>query len=139
MPKAREHLHDWLQPWVPGFLGILYTATATGESADLDLLTDQLIDENAHRLPPGEPDLFAGLAAAAVRNTLADLAGHGAVTVTGVGDESDPRQAAAAAALGTTMWALQPEPGLAVGLTDLGRYLVRQRLLAENANAPLEG
>jgi hypothetical protein len=31
-----------------------------------------------------------------------------------------------------------PKPGLAVGLTDLGRYHVRQRLLAENSNAPLE-
>jgi hypothetical protein len=31
-------------------------------------------------------------------------------------------------------WALHPRPGLAVGLTDL----VRQRLLAENADAPLQ-
>jgi hypothetical protein len=139
MPKGGEHLRDWLQPWVPRFLGILYTATAAGEPVDLDLLINQLLDEYAHRLPPGDPDLFAGLAAVAVRNALSDLADHGAVIVTGVGDELDPSQATAAAALGMATWALQPRPGLAVGLTDLGRYLVRQRLLAENANAPLEG
>jgi hypothetical protein len=137
MPKGGEHLRDWLQPWVPRFLGILYAITA-GEPADLDLLTEQLIDEYAHRLPPGDPDLFAGLAAAAVRNALSDLADHGAVTVTGVRDDVDPSQAAAAAALGMTTWALHPQPGLGVGLTDLGRYLVRQRLLAENANVPLQ-
>jgi len=39
--------------------------------------------------------------------------------------------------LGTEVWAVHPEPGLGVGLTDLGRYLVRQRLLAENAEVPL--
>jgi hypothetical protein len=77
MPKGGEHLRDWLRPWMPRFLGILYTATtAAGEPADLEHLTDQLLDEYAHRLPPGDPDLFAGLAAA-VRNTLSDLVDHG--------------------------------------------------------------
>jgi hypothetical protein len=128
-----------LQPWVPRVLGILYATTAAGEPADLDLRTEQLIDEYAHRLPSGDPDLFAGLAAAAVRNALSDLADHGAVTVTGVRDDLDPSQATAAAALGMATWALHPQPGLAVGLTDVGRYLVRQRLLAENANVPLQG
>jgi hypothetical protein len=140
MPKGGAHLRDWLQPWMPRFLGILYTATAAaGEPADLEHLTEQLLDEYAHRLPPGDPDLFAGLAAAAVRNTLSDLVDHGAVTVTGGPDDVDPSHGAAAAALGMTAWALNPQPGLVVGLTDLGRYLVRQRLLAENANAPLAG
>jgi hypothetical protein len=138
MPKGGEHLRDWLQPWVPRFLGILYPATAAGEPADLGLLTDQLLDEYANRLPPGDPDLLSGIAAAAVRHILSDLADHGAVTVTAVRDDLDPSQAAAAAALGMATWALHPQPGLAVGLTDLGRYQVRQRLLAENANAPLE-
>jgi hypothetical protein len=125
---------------MPRFLGILYTATAAaGEPADLEQLTGQLLDEYAHRLPPGDPDLFAGLAAAAVRNALSDLVDHGAVTVTSVRDDVDPSHGAAAAALGMTTWALNPRPGLVVGLTDLGRYPVRQRLLAENANAPLAG
>jgi hypothetical protein len=30
--------------------------------------------------------------------------------------------------LGTAVWALNPKPGIVVALTDLGRYLVRQRL-----------
>jgi hypothetical protein len=136
-PKGSEHLRDWLRPWTPRFLGILYAATAAGDPADLGTLTDQLLDEYAHRLPPGDPDLFANLAATAVRNTLADLASHGAVTVTGANPDVDPRATAAAAALGTTTWALHPQPGLTATLTDLGRYLVRQRLLTENAHAPL--
>ena len=138
MPKGGAHLRDWLQPWVPWFLGLLYATTAD-EPADLELLTEQLLDEYAHRLPPRDPDLFAGLAATAVRNALSDLAGHGAVTITGVRDDLDARHAAAIAELGMAMWALNPQPGIAVGLTDIGRYLVRQRLLAENVDAPLAG
>jgi len=125
MPKGGGHLHDWLRPWMPRFLGILYAATANGEPAALDAITEQLLDEYQHRLPPGDPGLFAGLAAATVRNTLADLVRHGAVIVSGTSHELDPHQAIAAAALGTTTWALYPQPGLTVELTDLGRYLVR--------------
>jgi hypothetical protein len=135
-PKNGEHLRDWLRPWTPRFLGILYTATASGEAAILDTMIDQLLDEYERRLPPGDPALFAGLAAAVVRNTLSDLADHGAVAVAGIGDEVNDQQAAAAA-IGVARWALHPQPGLTVNLTDLGRYLVRQRLLAEGANAPL--
>jgi hypothetical protein len=137
MPKGGEHLQDWLRPWMPRFLGLLYAVTANGEPAALDAITEQLLDEYHHRLPPGDPGLFAGLAAAAVRNALADLAAHGAVIVTGTNPDLDPHQAAAAAALGTASWALYPQPGLSVELTDLGRYLIRQRLLTENAHAPL--
>src|SRR5262249_7717424 len=80
-PKDRPHLPGWLQPWAPRFLGLLYAASASSGPADLDTLTDQLLDEYAQRLPPGEPELFAALAAGNVRQTMADLAQHGAVTV----------------------------------------------------------
>jgi hypothetical protein len=135
-PKNGEHLRDWLRPWMPRFLGILYSATASGEPAVLDTLIDQLLNEYERRLPPGDPVLFAGLAAAVIRNTLSDLADHGAVAVAGIGNEVND-QRAAAAAIGVAPWALHPQPGLTVNLTGLGRYLVRQRLLAEGANAPL--
>jgi hypothetical protein len=135
-PKNGEHLRDWLRPWMPRFLGILYTATASGEPAVLDTMIDQLLGEYERRLPPGDPALFAGLAAAFVRNTLSDLADHGAVTVAGIGDHVNDHRAAA---IGVAPWALHPQPGLTVGLTDLGRYLVRQRLLAEGAHAPVAG
>jgi hypothetical protein len=123
--------------WAPRSLGLLYTAIAGGEPADLEALTDQLLDEYEFRLPPDDQGLFAGMAAVSIRQVLADLAHHGAVTVTGTGGEPDARHAATAALLGVATWAVHPEPGRAVGLTDLGRYLVRQRLLAENADAPL--
>jgi len=136
-PKGMERLHDWLKPWMPRFLGLLYAANVAREPADVDALTEQLLDEYEDRLPPGDPDVFASIAAVTVRQSLADLAHHGALPVTGTSGEPDPRHAATAALLGTAVWAVHPEPGLMVGLTDLGRYLVRQRLLAENADAPL--
>lgn len=136
-PAGGEQIREWLRPWVPRFLGMLYAASAAGEPADLEALTERLVDEDDHRLPSDDSVLFAVLAATAVRQTLADLANHGAVTVTGA--QPDPRHAATAAALGTTTWALRPESGLTVDLTDLGCYLVRQHLLAENADAPLIG
>jgi hypothetical protein len=136
-PKGAELLHDWLRPWMPRFLGLLYAANAGGEPADVEALWDLLLDEYEQRLPPGDPELFAGIAAVGVRQTLADLVRHGAVVVTGANTEPDPRHIATAALLGTAVWAVHPEPGLMAGLTDLGRHLVRQRLLAENADAPL--
>jgi hypothetical protein len=54
-PKGMERLHDWLKPWMPRFLGLLYAASAAGEPADLDALTKHLLDEYEHRLPPGTP------------------------------------------------------------------------------------
>jgi hypothetical protein len=138
-PKNGEHLRNWLQPWMPRFLGILYAATASGEPAELDTMIDQLLDEYEHRLPPGDPALFAGLAAAVVRNTLSDLTDHGAVAVAGISDEEVTTQQAAATAIGAAPWALYPQASLTANLTDLGRHLVRQRLLAEGAHAPLAG
>lgn len=135
--KDDKHMHDWLRPWTPRFLGILYADTGAGEPARLDTVAEKLLDKYADKLPPSDPDVFAALAAALVRNTLAALAGHGAVTITATGDDVVTQQAAAFAALGMATWALHAEPGIAVDLTDLGRYLVRQRLLAENAHAPL--
>lgn len=135
MPKGGDRLRDWLQPWAPRLLGMLYETSAAGQAADLATLSAQLLGEYAHRLPPGDPDLFAGLAGLAVRSTLADLANHGAVT--GASIDHDPRVSATAAVFGSPTWALTSAPGLTVELTDLGRYLIRQRLLAENAHAPL--
>jgi hypothetical protein len=138
LPKGGEHLRTWLQlPWTPRSLGLLYEASATGEPADLDALTAQLLKEYVYRMPPGDPEFFAGLAAISVRQTLADLAQHGAVTIAGTSGEPDHWHAVTAAVLDTMVWALHPEPGLTVELTDLGRYLARQGLLAENAHVPL--
>lgn len=46
---------------------------------------------------------------------------------------------ASAAVIGVVSRALHPQPGITVDLNDLGRYLVRQRLLAEGAKAHLTG
>ncbi|MFF5230756.1 hypothetical protein [Dactylosporangium sp. NPDC000521] len=118
--KGAEQLRRWIDPWAPLFLELL--AVHEGK-ADLEELTDQLLDAHESRLPARDPDLFAGVAATAVRNTLASLARHGAVTVAGFAE--NPEVAAEAAAMwGTAPWAVHPEPGITVELTDLGRYLV---------------
>jgi hypothetical protein len=135
--KDDRHMQDWLRPWTPRFLGILYADTGAGDPVRLETVAEKLLDEYADKLPPSDPDVFAALAAALVRNTLAALAAHGVVTITATGDDVVTQQAAAFAALGMATWALHAEPGITVDLTDLGRYLVRQRLLAENAHAPL--
>lgn len=137
--KGADELRDWLRPWVPRFLGQLYANSAAGGPTDLDGLTDRLMVEYKDQLPPGEPDLFAGIAAVGIRQTLGGLAQHGAVSVTGVDGEYDQRVTATAAVLGTAAWTLSRQAGVLVELTDLGRYLVRQRLLAEDAHAPLIG
>lgn len=91
----------------PGYpvSGILYAATAIGEPAVLDTIIDQLLDEYEHRLPPGNPALFAGLAAAVVRNTLSDLADHGAISMVGISGEANTPQTAT---IGVAPWALHP-------------------------------
>ncbi|GAA1573245.1 hypothetical protein GCM10009827_113980 [Dactylosporangium maewongense] len=118
--KGTAQLRQWIDPWTPLFLDQL--AVQQGK-AELEKLTDQLIHEHGSRLPARDPDLFAGIAATAVRNTLASLARHGAVAVAGFAD--DPEAAAEAAAMwGTAPWAVHPEPGVTVELTDLGRCLL---------------
>jgi hypothetical protein len=138
VPKGGDALQGWLDPWAPRFLGRLYGRIAAGETTvELEDATDDVIDEYASQLPPGDPDLFAALGAARIRTVLADLADHGAIAVTGLREDPDDRVAKAAAELGVASWSMQPVPGARVALTDLGRYLVRRRLLAENADAPL--
>jgi hypothetical protein len=134
-PKGMTHLRDWLRPWAPRLLNLLHTTTAGADSppADLDTLTDQLIEDNAHQLPPGDPDLFASLAAAAIGNIVADLAQHGALTLTGPTNHADVADPAAAK-LGTATSTPTTPPGLTVNLTDLGRYLVHHRIAAANSH-----
>ncbi|GAA3232283.1 hypothetical protein ACFO1B_20755 [Dactylosporangium siamense] len=120
--KGTEPLRRWLAPWAPMFLDLL---GATAGPADLQALTDRLLAEQAGHLPRREPELYRRIAGTAIRNILATLARHGAVTVTGF--TADPDREAAAAAAGTTTWAMAPEPGLTVELTDLGRHLMSVR------------
>jgi hypothetical protein len=133
--KDGGSVREWLRPWTPRFLGLLYAAST--QTSGFDDLVDQMLTEYAHDVPPDDGDLLAGVAATVVRQTMAELTGHGAVEVSGVDADPDPRDVAAAAALGTTAWALRPQPDLVVGLTDLGRHLVRRHLLTEGAEAPL--
>jgi hypothetical protein len=121
--KGTEFLRGWLDPWTPLFLDLL--AATGGGPADLAALIDRLLEQESDRIPGGDPELFTGVAGTAIRNILAHLDRHGAVTVAGFGD--DPARAAAAAAFGTSAWAMWPQPGVTVELTDLGRHLMSVR------------
>lgn len=94
-------------------------------------------------IPPAGPEIFAELAAGAIRQPIADLAGHGAVEVSLPSahpkDQLPGTAQEAARGLGTQPWALFPVPGIQVRLTELGKYAVRERLLAEGAPVPLTG
>lgn len=137
-PRDRDLLDDWLQPWAPRLLGLLYAATAPdGAPTDLDVLVAQLLDEYASRLPASDPDMFAHLATTNLHHVLGALADHGAVAAdTDDAPEPDPVALAGSVVFGIPPWAVQPTKGLRIGLTSLGRYLIRQRLLAEGAHAP---
>jgi len=86
-------------------------------------------------------EVFTELASLAVLQPMADLAEHGAVELSPSPAELRKRLPAAvrdaAGALGTQPRALSPPPGIRVRLTDLGRYAVRESLLAGGARVPL--
>jgi len=140
--QSADALAEWLGVWAPRFFGLLYALGQDTGWADLDGLIARLLDEHAELLPPAEHGVvFTELASLAVRQPLADLAWHGAVEVSQ--PAAEPREQFAVAAreeaprLGTQPWALSAWPGIRVRLTDLGRYVVRQGLLAEGERAPL--
>jgi hypothetical protein len=121
-------LAEFSRPWGPRALGELYRA----ESADVEDLVDELVelyeDEEAD-------DLTFELVGAATRTGL--LAAHeaGVVEVTLSADAELPPPTGSL--LGEPPWAVYPIPGTTVTLTSLGRYFVRENLLAEGADAPL--
>lgn len=143
MPAGLEQLHEWLRPWAPQLLSLLYRRVSDDPS-DLDVAIDDLIEENAGLLPHAESDLFAGLVAAHLRQVLSALERHGAVrvTVTASTARTADQQTAMAVlgmgVLGMADWAMFDDSAT-VKLTDLGCYLVRERLLAERATVPLAG
>ncbi len=139
-PKAAHPTPTWMRLWPPRFLVLLYARCPNGGSADLNELIADLLTQEAASVPDEATEAFASLAAAVViAKTLADLAEHGAVIIVGhLGPTLPPGAARAASAPGAASSVLRLAPGNAqVQLTDLGRYAIRQRLLAEGAEAPV--
>jgi hypothetical protein len=88
--------------------------------------------------PPADEAFLAALVGLTVRGTLAELAAHGAVTITGASLPADqlPAPATALEAIGVPCWALVDTPGITARLTPLGTWAVRRALLSEGAHAP---
>ncbi len=139
--ESTEAVGDWLQIWPPRIFGLLYRLGPDSDWAQLDDVTAQLLDDYAHLIPPADSAVFTELASLAARQPLADLAEHGAVEISPPPAELQERfpvpAREGARKLGTQLWTLFPLPGIRIRLTDLGRYVARERLLAEGARVPL--
>lgn len=129
-------LDEFSRPWGPRALGELYRST---EPTQLDDLIDKLITDyhGAHA-----EEMLAVLIDGAVRTGLLAGAEAGAVDVTApagadLDTEVDRLARRSDVLLGEPAWAMGSLPGTRVGLTPLGRYLVRLNLLAEGSHAPL--
>lgn len=125
-------LDELLRPLAPRALGELYRQN---RPTDLHNLIEKLLYD--HDLPSADPTLET-FVRARTRHGLLAAAEAGAVTVTVPEDaEVDDLQRRSAAALGEPIWAVFPIPDTQIDLTHLGRYIVRENLLAEGLTAPL--
>jgi hypothetical protein len=127
-----SRLDEFARPWGPRALGEMYRIN---EEVDLDDLVDKLITD--YHGPDAE-EMLSMMAGAAVR--AGQLAGTeaGVVAVTVPADaELDPMARRSAALLDEPIWAVVSVPGTRVGLTPLGRHMVRLNLLAAGTTAPL--
>jgi len=133
-------LSKWAGGWGPRALTMLYERQAANDIAEL---VATLVSEHEATLDHEESTegaiVLAGLPGLTVRGTLAELADHGAVTITAP-VPPDTRAATPArpalAAIGLPAWALDNAPGVTARLTPLGTWAVRRALLAEGAQAP---
>jgi hypothetical protein len=117
---------------------MLYERQAAVDLNDLlATLTSEQQQTGAAEPPAGEAFL-AALVGLTVRGTLAELADHGAVTITSASQPADqlPAPATALEAIGVPCWVLGDTPGITARLTPLGTWAVRRALLSEGADAP---
>jgi hypothetical protein len=134
-------LSEWAGRWGPRALTMLYERQAAIEIAEL---VASLVSEHQATVDHGEFTegalVLAALLGLTVRATLAELADHGAVTITtpAPADIQPATPAAPAlAAIGLPAWALDDAAGVTARLTPLGTWAVRRALLAEGAQAPV--
>jgi hypothetical protein len=134
-------LSEWTGRWGPRALTMLYERQAAIDIAELVASLVSEHQETADHEESSEGALVvAALLGLAVRATLAELADHGAVTIT----TPIPPDAQAAtpagpalATIGLPAWALDDAGGVTARLTPLGTWAVRRALLAEGAQAPV--
>ena len=133
-----DAVSDWAGRWGPHALGVLYERQA---AVDLAELTAGLVSEEHVTADeqPAKGVLLAALLGLTVRAALAELADHGAVTITTpIPHDTQPATPAAPAlaAIRLPEWVLDDDAGITVRLTPLGTWAVRRALLAEGAHAP---
>lgn len=135
-----DALSEWSRQWGPRALAMLYERQA---AIDIAELIASLVSEHQatmhHEESTNGPLVLAALLGLTLRATLAELADHGAVTIT-TPIPPDTQAATptgpALAAIGLPAWALDDAPGVTAQLTPLGTWAVRRALLAEGAQAP---
>jgi hypothetical protein len=134
----RDSFTEWTSSLTPRALGMLYERQ---DAVDLDDLLTSLTSEQqptGAAEPPTDEAFLAALVGLAVRGTIAELADHGAVTITGASLPASqlPAPASALEAIGVPPWVLVDTSGIAARLTPLGTWAVRRALLTEGAQAP---
>jgi len=133
-----DSFSDWAEGLPPRALAMLYERQ---DAVDLNDLLASLSSEQQQTgaaQPPTDEAFLAALVGLTVRGTLAELAAHGAVTITGASLPADqlPAPATALEAIGVPCWVLVDTPGITARLTPLGTWAVRRALLSEGAHAP---
>src|SRR6266542_3626165 len=133
-----DSFSDWAEGLPPRALAMLYERQ---DAVDLNDLLASLTSEQQQTgaaQPPTDEAFLAALVGLTVRGTLAELAAHGAVTITGASLPADqlPAPATALEAIGVPCWVLVDTPGITARLTPLGTWAVRRALLSEGAHAP---
>lgn len=132
----QERLRDWARPWLPRFLGTLYTDHPDEELVEVGVLMDAVATERAEAVPARDSTMLTALAGSLVLRGLSLLAEHGAVEVEVSAGGPAPGLAPAARAVGMAPWAVSPPDGLRVRLTALGRRGVHKRLAGDGAGTP---
>jgi hypothetical protein len=123
--RENPEIREWLAPWGHLALGAIYRA---GRPMTVDDLVQGLVADNPGVVP--DDGRLPHLMATYILGVLFELSEHAAITLTGDLD-------AEVGFLGQPTWVADPPDGLTVNLTALGRYALREDLIANGVKAPL--
>jgi hypothetical protein len=102
----------------------LYAGFARDDFISFTQLLLATFDAIPEHFPDNESDVHAAVANLTTRAMVSRLTQHGAFEVSGTEQHLGPEQ-------------IMTDPDLRVRLTDLGRYALREQLLADGTTAPL--
>jgi hypothetical protein len=135
MDDVESMVRDLAAPWPPRLLAHLYARSPHGEPVALADLVRETLDEHREEIPPHADHVAAQVVTGTSQIALGYVAEHGGVQMSGW--TPPPLQSSETASLDLETLLSAPPTRLRVRLTDLGRFAMRRRLLADGATAPL--